>query len=294
MYRRSISVGNRHVLRNKTLTQVPCRLLSTAATASATNKAGDKPNIFLDNLGSLFLGGIGLVIATLIRSWYGTQNKNRVRDRIEQESALDPCEIDDLRQANRDVLPYKAFLHVLRQVDEEFPDKIATYESFSNAVRRSLIQYHGNNPTASLQLGHLLDRVALDVVTQSGGQATQPMYVWFTLLSLALSAPVPERVQALWQVLRRQPVDNDVTIEHIQQLVESMQKTCQLVPDAHVIAEQTHKYPTQQYRKATSQELVPWNDEDRSQPVDINTLDDILRSKSVCAWGECYHKKKHA
>ena len=94
-----------------------------------------------------------------------------------------------------------------------------------------------------------------------------------------------------------------VTIDQVVELVGYLQDTCQLVPDAQVVAT-TRKYPLQEYQVGTPEQLVDrhrWvkkkNDdgkkEEEQQPnIDCSALAAILRSKSVCAWGECYHKKK--
>jgi hypothetical protein len=80
-----------------------------------------------------------------------------------------------------------------------------------------------------------------------------------------------------------------VTIDEVRRMVGYLQDTCQLVPEAQIIATDK-KYPTQQYRCGTPHEIVSW--EGATDEVDVDGFAAILRSKSVCAWGECYHKKK--
>ena len=104
------------------------------------------------------------------------------------------------------------------------------------------------------------------------------------------------------------------------ELVAALQKTFQLVPDAQVIPVVNQKYPTQQYEQGAPEKLVVAAmeqvaaskkiEKEKSTAsvqhgnstsiessscedlVDIDAFAAILRSKSVCAWGECYHKKR--
>jgi len=86
-------------------------------------------------------------------------------------------------------------------------------------------------------------------------------------------------------------------------MVAYLQQTCQLVPDSQIIESQV-KYPIQEYRIGTPLELAAMgktlkkkelSKECRDGPEKLWTCDDfhhLLRSKSVCAWGECYVKKQ--
>jgi hypothetical protein len=64
------------------------------------------------------------------------------------------------------------------------------------------------------------------------------------------------------------------------------------------------KFPIQHYKVASPSELVEWEGDSTKQsetgkpsdlaalPTNVDTLAQILRSQAVCAWGECYHKRK--
>jgi len=260
------------------------RSLSTSST-----KKKDDSNIFLDNLGSIFLGTIGIIIASLVRSYYGTQNRNQVRNEIETSSVLDPLELDDLRRANSE-FTLQIFDQVLQDIHNAFPDgqEQATYSDFIQTVRQSLAR---QNRHASLELGHLLDRVVLGALQQQNTTTDQPqsLVFWCTVLSMALNAPVIDRIQVLYKILQMH--HSHVTIQEVRQMVQYLQDTCQLVPDTQVVLAD-RKYPTQQYQRGQPHQLVEWEEGRSTDPVDVDAFGDILRSKSVCAWGECYHKKK--
>jgi hypothetical protein len=280
-----------------------------AAGASATDTAtksktppppggapGDSTgNVFLDNLGTIFLSAIGLIIGSLVRSYYGTNNRNKIRDALEQAAPLDPLEIDDLRTANSE-LTVQVFRDIIKDVSERFPDhQSVTYEDFIAAVRRTMVGLKGDNFT--IELGHLMDRVVLGALKRHGHTSDEPQTLafWLAVLSLALSTPAVERIQMLYEVLQEVGDhghdETTVTVVDVQAMVGYLQDTCQLVPDTQVIATD-QKYPVQQYICGAPKQLVKWEGSEED-PIDVDAFAEILRSKSVCAWGECYNVKRH-
>lgn len=270
---------------------------SSSNDSNNKKKSSDK-NIFLDNLGTIFLTGIGLVIASLVRSFYGSTRKNQLRDKLEEESALDPIEVDDLRYANPRI-DVKVFRSLVQDLRGEFPSGKTTYEEFVLSVRKHLQSKH-DIPT--IELGHLLDRVALQVAKERGTRTDEPqtLTLWLVLLSLALNAPTPDRIRMLFEILESD-VDEEgsvaagrarVTLLKARDLVGYLQSTSQLVVDTQIIPTEGKAYPIQQHHRGTPDELVHW-DGDLYDEIDIDALAGILRSKSVCAWGECYSKKKY-
>lgn len=264
------------------------KLTRSSSTAAAAKKK-DNPNVFLDNLGSFFLAGVGLLVASLIRSYMSSNNRNRARERLHEQSSLDPLEIDDLRIANSE-LTLAVYRKILQDLLQNYPSKTLTYNDFVKSVRTTMSGLKGDAFT--IELGHLIDRVVVAALQQHG-QTTedpQPMAFWFTVLSLALAAPVPDRIQALYEVLKVAE-DERVTLTSVRAMVGFLQDTSQLAPDSQVI-ESGHKYPVQHYDRASSGDLFEWDGTD-DELIDIDAFASILRSKAVCAWGECYHKKKY-
>lgn len=95
--------------------------------------------------------------------------------------------------------------------------------------------------------------------------------------------------------------DNDDTnkmirLDQVRRLVHYLQLTDQLVIETQLRPMKERAYPIQQYHQGSSTELVQWSGsdddyddyDDDKQPLDIHALKSILKSKSVCAWGECY------
>lgn len=261
---------------------------STAATGNEANN-NNNSNVFLDNLGAIFLGGIGLIIGALVRSYYGSTNRNKMREQLAELSSLDPLEIDDLRIANSE-LTLPVFRKIMEDLKAAFPSNEATYADVIRTVRTTMAGLKGDAFT--IELGHLIDRVVIDAL-KSHSKTTedpQPMGFWLTVISLGLHAPVPERIQALFEVMKTTRGEN-VTMGDVKSMIVYLQDTCQLVPDSQVIPS-AQKYPIiQQYERGTGGQLFEWDGTD-ADLVDVDAFAEILRSTAVCAWGECYHRKK--
>lgn len=265
------------------------RFLSTSAapTIAKDPKKNSVSDILLDNLGKIFLLAIAGVIATIIRSSRSTTNRNEIRDMVEKISALDPVEIDELRLANSELTPM-VFTTIVNDLLERYPQNVCSYHDFTHTTRRTMARLKGGAFT--VQLGHLLDRVAVEVMEKQGKGADDPLplVLWLTTLSLALNSSVEERIEVLYNVL--QTSNSPVVVSQVQDLVGYLQDTCQLPPDTQIVPTET-QYPAQQWQRGTPDQLVPW-DGSKNDPLDLESFSSILRSKSVCAWGECYHKKK--
>lgn len=273
---------------------------------------GKSGNIFLDYLGTIFLAGLGLIVVALVRSYKGGNNRNRMREDIEQQSPLDPLEIDDLRLANADLtldVFRKVQAHLLQanadtgEDDGDGSSRLMLYSDFVRAVRTALKNIK-NDDAFTVELGHYLDRVVLDCMSRRGQVTTrdpQPLTYWMTLLSLALNAPVPDRILALYEVVANQQASNKadgeagrsgrVTVADTRSLVRHLQNTCQLTPDTQVVEDVDAKYPVQQYQRGDLGRLFEWDGSD-SDELDIDAFAAILKSRAVCVWGECYHRRK--
>lgn len=290
---------------------------ATAATA-ASKPGSNTGNFFLDYAGSIFLGGIGMIIAWLMRSYQNTQRRNQFRDAIEEASHLDPLELDDLRVTNSETVTVEQFKRVMNELIQLQNRDDMTYQDFVQRTRSILMKTNDNNPAFTVQLGHLLDRVALSALKRHDKtlKDSMPLSFWLTLFSLSLSADctATDRIQLLYQMMQAQAdnasdgflgtgtseandddCESKVAIDQVVELVGYLQDTCQLVPDAQVVAT-ARKYPLQEYAVGTPEQLVDrhrWvHKEALTGEVDCEAVSAILRSKSVCAWGECYHRRK--
>eukprot|EP00566_Odontella_aurita_P014994 CAMPEP_0113549954 /NCGR_PEP_ID=MMETSP0015_2-20120614/13720_1 /TAXON_ID=2838 /ORGANISM="Odontella" /LENGTH=350 /DNA_ID=CAMNT_0000450721 /DNA_START=268 /DNA_END=1321 /DNA_ORIENTATION=- /assembly_acc=CAM_ASM_000160 len=295
------------------------------AKSEKKEKGKDDSNIFLDNIGKIFLAAIGGVVLMLIRSSRGNANKTAARDRIESLSVLDPLEIDDLRVANSELTP-TVWREIANEAHATFPSGRATYEEFVGVVRQVMMRLKGDAFT--VQLGHFLDRVAIGVLENSDSsvlgkgednptlktdgayilktEKALPLSLLFTILLLCLNSNVKDRVKVLFEVMKHYSVEDaegKVSEEDVVRMVAYLQQTCQLVPDAQIVFSDV-KYPVQQYRRGNPRELVAGanktmvedgtkdSSDDNAGRYDEAEFHQLLRTKSVCAWGECYVKKR--
>jgi uncharacterized membrane protein YwzB len=222
----------------------------------------------------------------------GTSQRNKMREKLTEEASLDPLEIDDLREANSE-LDLQVYQTILNELVATFGQQQSiTYTQFVQQVRKTMRALKGDAFT--IQLGHLLDRVVLDVLAhqQQTSADPQPIALWMTILSLTLYSPVPERVRALFQVLQvTSPTEPIVCMKEARAMVGYLQSSNQLVPESQVVAT-PQKYPIQKYAKGKPEDLFEWDGAETDE-IDVDAFADVLRSSAVCAWGECYHRKKN-
>jgi hypothetical protein len=208
---------------------------------------------------------------------------------LEETAALDPLEIDDLRTANSELTP-EVFRDIMKDLYVKFPNGRACYNDFVMCVRTTMKQMKGDSFT--IEFGHLMDRVVMAALTKRSKTEQDEVELAFLLaaLSLALDSSVKERIEILYEAMQQTETDGQPTVQDVLDMVGYLQDTCQLVPSSQVV-KSDQKYPTQQYHQGSPSELIQW-DGKRSDTIDFDAFASILRSKSVCAWGECHNKRK--
>jgi hypothetical protein len=162
----------------------------------------------------------------------------------------------------------------------------------------------------------------------SGGGVAEklPLSTLLTTISLALSGTLEERMEALFYIMKHCPetrsedlldgegfstlkttpgsdtrkADDAVSEEDLVAMVGSLRDTCQLPPGPQVL-KTSQKYPIQEYRRGTGEELFTRaRDDSLGASKDSSSkrlyteqeVETILRSAFVCTWGECYTSKK--
>lgn len=270
----------------------------------------------------------------LLRSTKSNNARTTLREDIESSALLDPLEIDDLRLANSD-FTIDIWEKVVKEIRNNFPNRTAvTYPEFLTVVMRVMREAKGGGFT--IQFGHLVDRVVIAELERiektSGGvvdngegssvdqettrllQVELPFTFLFAALSLALHSTVTDRVRALFETMALERMDKSlqqeeeellsVDADQVSQMVQHLQNTCQLVPEAQIV-ETNSKVPYQSYRVGTGDELAKRASggfggkkgstgvtKDEGGPVTLDDFHAILKSRAVCAWGECYVKKR--
>lgn len=289
------------------------KFLSIKANANPEKKSKTAGDVFLDNLGTIFLSCIGMIILALVRSSKATTAKNNLRAWIEEHSSLDPFEIDELRKANAD-FDEKLFHQILERLDSgeiSFDPNDMTYNEFKDHVMQLMRSIKGDQFT--IKFGHLMDRV---VIAENENKKCSDISFFLVVLTLTVNCPIRDRVELLFQIMKtfgdastKNATTEDKT--HVPEtdiikMIDLLQKSCQLVPDTQIIESET-KYPIQQYKVGSPLELMAIgknakkdklsdgalsNGESNERKWTCDDFHHLLRSKGVCAWGECYVKKK--
>jgi len=350
-----LSIGSKQFSATATVTDVKA---SNSSSDENNNKKSSKEgskkddsNIFLDNLGKIFLSTIGIVLLMLLRSTRSNNSRLALREDIELSSILDPMEIDDLRAANSE-FNLEVWETIVEELKMVTPNGKATYPEFLSVVVRVMRKLKGEEFT--IQLGHLLDRVVISELERSGGgdfaksdeeeknfdgiggggedstkqgskimETELPLSFLLATLSLALHGTVADRIRVLYDAMllsSSNEVTNDkmdpndeqlqknklVPGKEVCQMIQHLQNTCQLVPDSQIV-ETDSKIPYQTFRVGTGAELTErarkgYGGKEGGEgvtkagegPVSLEEFHAILKSRAVCAWGECYVKKAGA
>jgi hypothetical protein len=282
------------------------------------SKKKDDSNIFLDNLGKIFLSTIALVLLSLLRSNKSNNAKAALREDIESNALLDPLEISDLRDANSDFFTLEVWEAIVQEFGQNGHVDRVTYGQFMNTVLTVLKRKVGEG--ATVQFGHLMDRVVVKELERRQQQQQKveagndnvevPLSFLLTALSLAMNSTIADRVKALYNVMvlsdKGNAIDDTsateqkVSMQRVEEMVQHLQSTCQLVPDAQIVPTVSN-IPYQMYRVGDGAELtkraceglglVGEDGRGGAAAVDLEDWYAILKSRSVCAWGECYVKK---
>ena len=301
---------------------------SSSEAVAANTKKKNEPNVFLDNLGKIFLMAIATVIITLMRSSYNTSNRHLVRDRLEEIAAIDPKEIEEFREANSE-LTLETFRRILSIYYQEFAKSsggdssgpTSSYGEFVFTIRKIMAtRFPEKGESFTIEMGHYLDRIVVDVLQQrgpiasTGGSDELPVALFFTTMASAMNGSVSDRIRILHELLVTEERylqrglgaggsdtgADSVPIASVRAMVGYLQDTCQLPPDTQIVPTE-RKYPTQLWRRATPDDMVPDTGSEPGTDAGSNGTDEmvdlvgfaaILRTKSVCAWGECYMKWK--
>lgn len=180
-----------------------------------------------------------------------------------------------------------------------------------------------NDRLNNIEASHLLDRVAMSV-SKSDKEMKLPVPLLFTILSLTLPndtsndrKTIDERIQVLFDLMqlsssqdnnnKEKQKDNSssnnsfITEQSVIELIHYLQQTNQLAPEPQILQTTEAKYPTQQYHVGSPLELFAFakneialvqdNDDDDAKYT-VEDVKDLLRTTFICAWGECYGKRK--
>ena len=178
----------------------------------------------------------------------------------------------------------------------------------------------GSPKVYELRKGHLLDRVVMGTVALNDIKQSHdidreglpnpsvndvlfhqlPVDLLLIALSQVVGATVETRIKSLTELtMRKDPTQDQeasVSIERAAEVVEFLLLTWQIPADRRPVEKEDEKYPAQNWRPRTPDEMVARflrNEKfpDGTQRLTRADFERMLTSDAVCVWAECYRKK---
>jgi len=244
----------------------------------------------------------------LFRYFRSNSKRSEVEEDLADLAVLEPYEIHDLRVSND--LTAAQYDVICDKMFDAFPQGECTYTEFVAAVRGMVEgKFH-----KKLKHMHLLDRLVtgMSFVPGTGHDAHDahdcerryPLRRLLVAFNTAINAPAAERITSLDRLLKRsvdRPSNLHVTTPEVEALLEDLARTWQIPHEKRTAEDKDKLYPVQGWRVNTAPEMVKkfrgnhtkelagMEDPDR---FDLPTLEMMLKSGSVCVWGECYGRAR--
>lgn len=293
-------------------------LNSDGSTPSSSTKDSDenppkyKPGWFSRNPG-VTLGGILLGIGLYI--YRGSRNKKNfeaLQNPIAEAAVISPYEAWELRSSNN-ITP-ATFEDVRNDVMKTFPSGKASMQHFDQYLGFKLAQAC---PTGMKKSYHL-ERVLLSLETDRDRKSD--IDAQMVALSMAVKGTVDERLRILFNLATNAPAgealnvpekeqeENDtreISQEQLERLLHLLLQTYQIPSEKRVLAVEDAKYPFQEYKVATPSDMLKaavqaqvkdkkMTEEEAGgdQKFVFEAFSQIMRSKTVCLWGECFSNSK--
>ncbi|TYZ65969.1 hypothetical protein PybrP1_003919 [[Pythium] brassicae (nom. inval.)] len=282
------------------------RVFSTQPTAPATEEPPKyKPGWFSRNPG-VTLGGVLLAIGLYV--YRGTRNKRHFDETqapIAERAVISPYEAWELRSAN-DITP-ETFEAIRAGVLKAFPARKAAMEQFDQYLGFKLAEACPNG----LRNAYHLERVLLSL--ERDEQKKIDLDALMVAFSMAVKGAVDDRLQCLFDLATESTAPEaedeedtrEITQPQLERLLELLLMTYQIPSEMRVLPVKDEKFPFQQYKSATAHELLEAElqaqvDAKKLTAAEANerasyTFDafaQIMRSKTVCLWGECFTNSK--
>ncbi|KDO25804.1 hypothetical protein SPRG_08747 [Saprolegnia parasitica CBS 223.65] len=236
-------------------------------------------------------GAVILAIGGYI--YRGSKNRKffeAIQNEIADATPISPYEAFELRSQN-DITP-DVFQKVHAQAKAFFPTNEASVRDFDLCLGSVLNGMQLKNL-------HHLERVLMSLPKNDNGKCN--LDTLMVAFSLAVKGDVNERLACLFQ-LQAATKDATLSLEQIEAILEHILTTYQVPAEKRVVAVDDKAYPFQEYTVGSAHELlqaaVQAAIKDKSLPEVAPTqytLDDfnlLLKSKSVCIWGECFSSKR--
>ena len=296
---------------------------ATAHGGPAPPKA--QPGILSRNVGKIVMATLTSLVAWLYRSSENKKRSKTLKVFLEDHRAIEPWEIDEFRMANWDTLDRARFRDVAAAVQAAFPDGQASYTALIKVVAGVL------GPQRPLQLAHYLDRVVLFTQPDAQGPVDTLTFLCALSLSLNLDPEerVGALYDALVTITTGGATEQHdggdgrhVDLVSFRKLLGGLVATAQLPAEVLVKPDKSKEYPFQSYEVATIEQLVhkavvetkekhekavkaalkagtpppaPLSVEEGGEETARLSTEEVvqlLSTKAVCVWGECYQGRE--
>lgn len=246
------------------------------------------------------------IILAVVRSSRQSTLRTNLRDTIESNTPLDPLEIEDIRQANVEFTT-EVYGKVVERLYDNFPDGECRYGDFIRVVISVMKDSAGSDPSATLQMGHYLDRVIFKSSKFKDSESLMNVGMMLTALNVGVYGTVESRIDAMYDLAI---MDNRVVrgkdfvdSECVERFIDWLGETCQLPADVRVM-EVGSPYPIQNYGVGTGKDILRRlrNPEDKNKKDEARVAfggdgegvgrerwRNIMKARQgPCPWGECY------
>jgi hypothetical protein len=254
--------------------------------------------------GKIAMAAMALSGVLLYRYFKSNSLRSEVEEDLIELTVLEPYEIHDLRVSNE--ISAADFDAISARMFELFPSQELTYDEFIGAVSNIVRQKFNRE----LKHMHYFDRLVMGSTQVPGSKtlgedatkAVVPLRRLLVAFSTVVNAVADERIVSLDRLMRTSLSKMDhqnLSSAETVLLIDDLARTWQIPGDRRTIENEKKPYPAQHWRVRTAEEILlrfkTTHTKElaaKEKPDEFSTaeLDYLLKSGSVCAWGECYRR----
>ena len=291
-------------------------LLLSTSTTTRNNNSNSKNKSKIDNEESWLSkhsGKVGIVALsisiTLIYRYFKSMTMRTDQEKlIANEEAIEPYEYNELKHNNN--IPISLYNDIAKSIIQTYDNRLLSYNDFIKYVIEYITKEEQKYGINKLRSCHLLDRIVFKhlAINDNNNNDKDKLYqelIDLNFLLIALNITVKglaeERIESLFAIINdnndintnNMNNNSNISKEKVELLLKHLIDSCQIPSEKQVI-ETGVSYPLITYRKKTPSEIIKsYCDINKyhKNTFDINELQELLLSGTVCAWGECYRER---
>eukprot|EP01029_Cantina_marsupialis_P024283 TRINITY_DN61999_c0_g1_i1.p1 TRINITY_DN61999_c0_g1~~TRINITY_DN61999_c0_g1_i1.p1 ORF type:complete len:285 (-),score=86.18 TRINITY_DN61999_c0_g1_i1:948-1802(-) len=223
-------------------------------------------------------GGIG---GFLYRQSLGAKEQRKVNQMMDDRLCLIPLEIKELREGNK--ITTEGFDKIVETAKQFFPEgKVEVYDFLG------LLQHLFGGTFQNL---NLIERCLLGLADHFGEKTLTLDQIFYAITMCVAEQPIT-RMNKIFELVSEGK--SEVSPKQIEDVVEVVINACQ-VPTVFR-SRCMSKFPYRKYEELSPAQMVAnaieakMEDVENKEKIDLEHFIEILSSKAVCLWGECYGK----